>query len=696
MEVAGFSGGMVSLAFDVFDNTIRLFKFLGALVDMPDECEKYRLQLVIEYNRVLAWGKAAGLIDVPEGSTLGVTLGTDPTEPIVIVARIQRLLAEFTDLNSRYGNELTPIRKGEQDSNPAQASPATDLASRVSKLAISCEKVSAGNRHGRITHRARNFFRRVAENTKDVITHPVRVRWVAVDQDIFRALLEDLHILTERLHELMRDYRGRNIDDITAKTYREMILARNDIQDIKNMLDAVTSLITTSADTCNLSLPRNNDKALRDLLRLKKVNRASEMILAPLKAGDKLDLMDNHIITVHNYTAADLLDTFDWNELPTQDPQTMARPRGTLVVDGVNVPVWVEWKTIGDHPVGSPKDKESALRTAALAEMLHIPKPESLSAPDCVGYFDDRDYMGSEQYGWIFRMPPGSDKDTRILSLYDILGIETLKPSLSQRLSMAKRLCSTLLDLHAANWLHKGIFSDNVIFHATNRACVDGDTLGYDPQKPLLSGFEFSRPEGTQTTARDTDTVWDLYRWPGIQRELPTQRNSRKTFDLYSLGLVMLEIAHWQPLYRLMHLGEGQGLTDSRQQTQPKVNMGRVDDTAGTVYMQRDGPSNENDIVANKPRHPDIPLGQSKLVREWLLEIRKDDAPFLAAWKRSPLRELRDTVGDRYQRAVTRCLWAHGPNGFGVEASSNQTEMGVALQDAFTLYVIDELEAISV
>ncbi|KAK3692635.1 prion-inhibition and propagation-domain-containing protein [Podospora appendiculata] len=695
MEVAGFSGGMVSLAFDVFDNTIRLFKFLGALVDMPDECEKYRLQLVIEYNRVLAWGKAAGLIDVPEGSTLGVTLGTDPTEPIVIVARIQRLLAEFKDLNSRYGNELTLARKGEQESDSAQASPAADLASRVSKLAISCERISAGNRHSRITHRARNFFRRVAENTKDVITHPARVRWVAVDQDIFRALLEDLHILTERLHELMRDYRGRKIDDITAKTYREMILARNDIQDIKNMLDAVTRLITTSSNTGNQSLARNNDRALQDLLRLKKVNKTSEMILAPLKAGEKLDLVDSHIVTVHNYTPTDLADAFDWNEPPTQDPQTMSRPRGTLVVQGINMPVWVEWKTIGDHPVGSLKDRESALRTAALAEMLHIPKPESLSAPNCVGYFDDREYLGSEQYGWIFKMPPGSDRDTRILSLYDILGVEKLRPSLAQRLSLAKRLCSTLLDLQAANWLHKGIFSDNVIFHATDGACADGDTLGYNPEKPLLSGFEFSRPEGSQTTARDTDTTWDLYRWPSIQRELPTQRNSRKTFDLYSLGLVLLEIAHWQPLHRLLHLGDHEP-TDS-QQTRPKVGI-KEEHTAGTLYTEPDGTSSE-DCVVTKPRHPEIPLTQSKLVRDWLLEIRKDDAPFLAAGKRNPLRELGSSVGNRYQRAVTRCLWAHGPNGFEVEASWNQSEgpgVGIALQEAFTVYVIDELEAISV
>ena len=297
--------------------------------------------------------------------------------------------------------------------------------------------------------------------------------------------------------------------------------------------------------------------------------------------------------------------------------------------------------------------------------MLHLPKPASLHAPECVGYFDDRDVSGADRYAWIFKMPDGSDYDTRVVALHDILGKEACKPSLSQRVAMASRLCATVLNLHAVNWLHKGIFSENVVFHFSGDDDGDGGQqagLGYDPEKPILSGFEYSRPDGTETTARDVDIVWDLYRWPGIQRQRPTERNSKKTYDLYSLGLVLLEIAHWEKLYTVMRLGE------------------KAKATAADSKM------------------PNVPLEESKMVRDWLLGV-KTGAPFEAAGRPNPLKELRNIVGDRYWKVVERCLWAHGEKGFGVEElaeQSNDSDVGVSLQEAFTVHVVEELHSVHI
>ena len=633
---------------------------------MPRECEMYRLQLIMEYNRVLAWGKAAGLVDVPEGSTLAVTLGADSIELVAIVARIQWLLSEFRDLNSRYNNEVFPSSKnGEKWDQPTDM----DLLKEVSSLALSYEAEKKERSHRRGTNHLREFFGK----TKEVVTHPARVRWVAIDKEEFEALLTDLHALTERLHELMRTYRERRIDDITAKTYREMILTRNNIQELKDMFDAVTSRISTSADTRKDQTAHHNDKTLQDLIQLKRIARTSETILAHLQHDTKPsipDLLSSLGITVPQYTDADLSDSFEWNEPAAPDPQYLPRPRGILATtDEGDIPVWIEWKAIGDFPPNSLRDKESALRTVALAEMLHLPKPATLCAPECVGYFDDREVSGAERYGWVFQMPEGSDYDTRVVSLYEMLGQEGAgwKPSLSQRVRMAGRLCEGVLDLHAVNWLHKGIFSDNVVFHVNGEedggsGGDDGEGVGYDPEKPLLSGFEFSRPDGTHTTARDADVVWDLYRWPGIQRERPTERNSRKTYDLYSLGLVLLEIAHWERLDRLMHLGEN-----------------------------KKGGSGDGKV-------PNVSLEESKKVRDWLLGIQ-GVAPFEAAGRPNPVKELRNIAGDRYWKAVERCLWAHGEKGFGVEElaeQSNDSSVGILLQEAFTEHVVEQLRSVHI
>ncbi|KAK0641143.1 prion-inhibition and propagation-domain-containing protein [Cercophora newfieldiana] len=658
MEVAGLATGVVSLAMDVFDNTIRIFKFVSALVDMPQECEKYRLQLIIEYNRILAWGKAAGLVDVPEGSTLATTLGAEATELVAIVARIQWLLSEFRDLNARYGNELNPYSGAEGKAVMETKATDEDVVKQVSGLAVSYEakKKEQRRRWGRI----QNFLERAGHNAKEVVTNPRRVRWVKVDEEAFKGLLEDLHVLTERLHQLMRDHREKKIDDITAKTYREMILARNNIEDLRDMLDAVGSLITTSASTRQENDAHRNDQTLQDLVRLKKISRTSESILAQLAQDSALNVqksLEGVGISVHKYTGDEMTDSFSWGE----DPEGLRRPRGALNTRDGDIPVWIEWKTFGDIPVGHPKDKQTALRTMALAEMLHIQKPASLHTPECIGFFDDREVCGSERYAWIFKMPEGSDYETEVVSLYDILGTNSYKPSLSQRISMAKKLCSTLLNLHAVNWLHKGIFSENVIFH------FDGATLDekgnitnfgtYNPEKPILSGFEFSRPDGSNTTAREANPVWDLYRWPGIQRQPPTERNSRKTYDLYSLGLVLLEIAHWQPLHRILLLE-------------------KEDDKS----------------------RPEVPLKESKLVRDWLLGVQGAER-FAKANKANPVAELRILVGDRYWKVVERCLWAHGEKGFGVgelEDQSNDSRVGIQLQEAFTVHVVEELEAIHI
>jgi hypothetical protein len=464
----------------------------------------------------------------------------------------------------------------------------------------------------------------------------------------------------------MRNFREQQIDDITAKTYREMILTRNNVQDLRDMLDAVTSLISTSAGTRKEKEAHLNDKTLQDLIQLKKLSRTSDTILAQLKRdGGTFDIhqsLSDLGITVHKYTDADLSEAFEWNEHEAENPEYLARPRGILsTTDEGDVPVWIEWKSLGDTPPNSLRDKESALRTVALAEMLHLPKPASLHAPECVGFFDDRDVSGADRYGWIFKMPEGSDYDTRVVSLYDVLGDARCRPSLSQRVAMASGLCATVLNLHAVNWLHKGVFSDNVVFYFGGEEGGQ-DGLNYDPEKPVLAGFEVSRPVGTETTARDVDAVWDMYRWPAIQRQSPTERNSRKTYDLYGLGLVLLEIAHWEKLHKLMHLG-------------------------GKTKGGKEG-----------GKVPHVPLEESKTVRDWLLEI-KPGAPFEAAGRPNPLKELRNIAGDRYWKVVERCLWAHGEKGFGVEEMAEQSsdsDVGVLLQEAFTQHVVEELHAVHI
>jgi hypothetical protein len=67
----------------------------------------------------------------------------------------------------------------------------------------------------------------------------------------------------------------------------------------------------------------------------------------------------------------------------------------------------------------------------------------------------------------------------------------------------------------------------------------------------VVSGFEFSRPDlSKEVTVKTTSRVeHDLYRHPDLLKY--SELRSQKSHDIYSLGLVLLEIAFWQPIEQL-------------------------------------------------------------------------------------------------------------------------------------------------
>ena len=81
------------------------------MVDMPKDCERCRLQLMIEYNRLLAWSDAVGLIEVPNGSHVATSLGTDAVELCDILARIAWLPERFKEINNRWQSNMMPQKE---------------------------------------------------------------------------------------------------------------------------------------------------------------------------------------------------------------------------------------------------------------------------------------------------------------------------------------------------------------------------------------------------------------------------------------------------------------------------------------------------------------------------------------------------------------------------------------------------------
>lgn len=126
-----------------------------------------------------------------------------------------------------------------------------------------------------------------------------------------------------------------------------------------------------------------------------------------------------------------------------------------------------------------------------------------------------------------------------------------------------------------------------------------------------------------------------LYLHPDYQ-SLSSKRSYRKTFDIYSFGLILLEIAHWTKIEQIVNI-----------------------DPHSTPFAELKGM-------------------RSKLLRS----------------KPESLARVRASCGDRYYGAVKSCL--EGGAAFGIDDDANEAsaETGAKLQQGFTRLVIDALEQI--
>ena len=124
-------------------------------------------------------------------------------------------------------------------------------------------------------------------------------------------------------------------------------------------------------------------------------------------------------------------------------------------------------------------------------------------------------------------------------------------------MKLAHKLAEAVFFLHAAGFLHKNITSSSVV--ALRRSeyppgeieseIDDSYLMGYD----LIRGTEaITTKEGTVVQYEIQRSIWefDIFQHPD---RLQGERSPRyiKTYDVYSLGVVLLEVGLWEPLGRV-------------------------------------------------------------------------------------------------------------------------------------------------
>lgn len=133
------------------------------------------------------------------------------------------------------------------------------------------------------------------------------------------------------------------------------------------------------------------------------------------------------------------------------------------------------------------------------------------------------------------------------MSLHQIItacgnDVQATTVSLAVRFHIAQDVAKSIGQFRTDSWLHKSISSHVIIFlsdaHHSLRFFA-----------PYITGFDYSRPLNALTQATyDEDTEKNLYRHPDRQGlpEESRQKPFSKLYDLYALGVVLLEIGLWK------------------------------------------------------------------------------------------------------------------------------------------------------
>lgn len=195
-------------------------------------------------------------------------------------------------------------------------------------------------------------------------------------------------------------------------------------------------------------------------------------------------------------------------------------------------------------------------RVHQLASLLYCSGTSKLGTLPIKGLVDQ---PSKSRHGFVFDYPAEAEPSSPE-SLHSIMRSPspTNLSSLSTRFQTAQSIAKSIGKFHADGWVHKSIRSQSVVFFRNRE---NNSRL---LSSPYLVDFEYSRPEsGTTLHIRDNDDEKNLYRHPDIQDV--AYSSFSKLHDIYSLGVVLLEIALWQTARGMLddlkrrnkqHLGE--------------------------------------------------------------------------------------------------------------------------------------------
>ena len=508
---------IVSLSVQLFDGCIKGFVLLSAAHELGSRGDTLRCQLEWEQYHLNDWATTVGLFrDPPE---LNV-----PYPPMVqrTLSNLEQLLTNATKLNQDYGLDVLVTDEDIRDVQTPK-----HLFGRI------LDK----NKPRFLSDTAKVYSRRNSAWKK--------LRWASVDAEKFRLLLKDIRYFNKQLQGFLHDTDQKKICREDNVLMRSIVSQTSD----KTLLNSITEPLSTV------------DAAIAASARLKQQGILLELV-GPVPYRSSAS---------SSKTAFALPVTYSTRKYPSAGSSSQLRCNPDLLsgceghkslVVSREIALYdrkhiiLEWKDV-DRALES-KLKHRIANVAALLAEMKDPAFHSLS---CLGYLKAN---RSGRYAYLFEPPFAVGSKVSMRSLQDFLTCPTRRPSLNCRIAIAINLAETVLQLHTSGWLHKCIRPENVLFFENG---MGGWENSADLPQAYLGGYEYARADNPleATEAPSAQRHSQLYRHP---LSIGQGRISfSKSFDLYSLGCVLLELGFWTPL-------QGIFLSYLRQKSDAAANLG--------------------------------------------------------------------------------------------------------------------------
>ncbi|KAF6845439.1 hypothetical protein CMUS01_00014 [Colletotrichum musicola] len=550
VTAAGLAVGVASIGLQVYTGCVQGIQMLITARNFPEDCKFLNLRLRMEQQRLFAWSETSGLLDLDDNKRDKIlesnTFILHRTTVLDLLVQVQCLFKEFEEHQRRNGRLRATL-----DQDSVLENPEKDAAKASFPL----------------PEKRKNFIKRamfkLKEQSRDGFQ---RLRWISFDKDAFELLLSRFSTLNDNMTDILDARMQVEIHHTVQDTNRGVLQLHHRIADLGRLvmalnvkLDATVPVNVSTVSMSQRVAHANDLKLISKLAKFKAFNESmgagtgqpwDEAAAAHLELG-KPGQRDGLLLNRKRITLAE---GFDENYQP--------RCEATFRTDdGAEKRVWIEWKEYErqtDNDASPPK-QVIIDRVGKLAALLnHSPKPEAFRTLHCLGFFDmsgpgaspsDDDDSLNRKLGLVFERPQDDSIHPSLSpsSLRDLFQ-SARKPRVTDRIKLAHAISSCLLYLHAVNWLHKGLRSHNIIFFRTMGGLVDYS-------KPFLTGFDYSRPARSDeaTDVPGDDAEYNLYRHPQVQLMNPAERERfRKSFDIYSLGVLLVELAHWKPVDRVL------------------------------------------------------------------------------------------------------------------------------------------------